>query len=177
MNKTAIDLASKKASWKQVNDIYKKYSRGQDMGELSMREITGLLWNHSYAMVASMEARGVSFPRFEGSELSDLIAYLYFRGYLGEQGDPKRGSAVFEAKGCAGCHKTAVGGAPDLSTLLKRTDRADLASAMWNHAPQMHRLMAEKGPFWPKFEPGEMRNLVAYLRSLVRPAAGTRNDP
>ncbi len=140
-------------------------------------EITGLLWNHSYAMVASMEARGVSFPRFEGSELSDLIAYLYFRGYLGEQGDPKRGSAVFEAKGCAGCHKTAVGGAPDLSTLLKRTDRADLASAMWNHAPQMHRLMAEKGPFWPKFEPGEMRNLVAYLRSLVRPAAGTRNDP
>jgi len=41
---TAIDLASKKASWKQVNDIYKKYSRGQDMGELAMREITGLLW-------------------------------------------------------------------------------------------------------------------------------------
>jgi len=41
---TAIDLASRKPSWKQVNDIYKKYSRGQDMGELSMREITGLLW-------------------------------------------------------------------------------------------------------------------------------------
>jgi branched-chain amino acid transport system substrate-binding protein len=41
---TAIDLASKKPAWKQVNEIYKKYSRGQDMGELSMREITGLLW-------------------------------------------------------------------------------------------------------------------------------------
>jgi len=41
---TAIDLASKKASWKKVNDIYKKYSRGQDMGELAMREITGMLW-------------------------------------------------------------------------------------------------------------------------------------
>lgn len=41
---TAIDLASKKPSWKKVNDIYKKYSRGQDMGELAMREITGLLW-------------------------------------------------------------------------------------------------------------------------------------
>ena len=27
-----------------MNDIYKKYSRGQDMGELAMREITGLLW-------------------------------------------------------------------------------------------------------------------------------------
>jgi len=41
---TAIDLASKKAAWKKVNEIYKKYSRGQDMGELAMREITGLLW-------------------------------------------------------------------------------------------------------------------------------------
>ena len=41
---TAIDLASKKPSWRKVNEIYKKYSRGQDMGELAMREITGLLW-------------------------------------------------------------------------------------------------------------------------------------
>ena len=41
---TAIDLASQKPSWKKVNEIYKKYSRGQNMGELAMREITGLLW-------------------------------------------------------------------------------------------------------------------------------------
>jgi branched-chain amino acid transport system substrate-binding protein len=41
---TAIDLASQKPAWKKVNEIYKKYSRGQSMGELAMREITGLLW-------------------------------------------------------------------------------------------------------------------------------------
>jgi len=41
---TAIDLASQKPAWKKVNEIYKKYSRGQAMGELAMREITGLLW-------------------------------------------------------------------------------------------------------------------------------------
>ena len=34
----------KPSSWKKVNEIYKKYSRGQNMGELAMREITGLLW-------------------------------------------------------------------------------------------------------------------------------------
>lgn len=139
-------------------------------------EISGLLWNHSYAMGAAMEARGVAFPRFAGSELSDLIAHLYFRGYLGEEGDPKRGSAVFVEKGCAACHKAGVSGAPDLSALLQRTDRWDMASAMWNHAPQMHRLMAQKGPFWPKFEPGEMRNLIAYLRSLARSAGNTKSD-
>lgn len=41
---TAIDLASNKPSWKKVNAIYKQYSHGQEMGELAMREITGLLW-------------------------------------------------------------------------------------------------------------------------------------
>lgn len=41
---TAIDLVSDRPSWKKVNEIYKKYSHGQSMGELSMREITGLLW-------------------------------------------------------------------------------------------------------------------------------------
>ena len=41
---TAIDLASQKPAWKKVNEIYKKYSRGQNMGELAMREVTGLLW-------------------------------------------------------------------------------------------------------------------------------------
>jgi branched-chain amino acid transport system substrate-binding protein len=41
---TAIDLVHGRPSWKKVNEIYKKYSHGQNMGELSMREITGLLW-------------------------------------------------------------------------------------------------------------------------------------
>jgi branched-chain amino acid transport system substrate-binding protein len=41
---TAIDLASQKPAWKKVNEIYRKYSRGQNMGELAMREITGMLW-------------------------------------------------------------------------------------------------------------------------------------
>ena len=41
---TAIDLVQRRPSWKKVNEIYKKYSRGQNMGELAMREITGLLW-------------------------------------------------------------------------------------------------------------------------------------
>jgi len=41
---TAIDLAQDRPAWKKVNEIYKKYSRGQNMGELAMREITGLLW-------------------------------------------------------------------------------------------------------------------------------------
>jgi cytochrome c2 len=132
-------------------------------------EITGLLWNHSYAMEGEMAARGVPFPRFANNELSDLVAYLYFLGYVGEEGDPARGAAVFNQKGCAACHQAGSTSAPDLAEVLQRTDRAGLASAMWNHAPQMHRIMAERASFWPKFEPGEMRDLASYLRHLARP--------
>lgn len=139
--------------------------------------ISGLLWNHSYAMGALMATRGVAFPRFRENELADLVAYLYFRGYLGREGNAGDGAAVFKAKGCSGCHGADVAGAPDLALALKPTDRAGLAAAMWNHAPQMHRLMAEKAPFWPKFEPGEMRDLIAYLRrETARPNAASGSD-
>lgn len=128
-------------------------------------EISGLLWNHSYAMSSLMSDRGIPFPRFREAELSDLIAHLYFLGYAGKEGDPKAGSRVFTSKGCGECHLGNVEGVPDLTTEMERTDNVALAAAMWNHAPEMHRLMASAFPFWPKFEPGEMRDLVAYLRS------------
>lgn len=134
----------------------------------TVSEITGLLWNHSYAMGAQMAAQGVAFPRFANTEMPDLIAYVYFLGYVGDDGDPKRGASVFSSKGCAGCHGDDASGAQDLARSLRRFDRAGLASAMWNHAPQMHRTMAQRGAFWPKFEPGEMGNLAAYLRTLAR---------
>jgi mono/diheme cytochrome c family protein len=128
-------------------------------------------------MGTMMTARGVPFPRFSGSELSDLIAHLYFRSFLGQQGDRARGASVFKAKGCAECHSPGQTGAPDLAAVLKQADRAGIASAMWNHAPQMRRLMAERAPFvWPRFEPGQMRDLVAYLQALVS-ARGIRIAP
>lgn len=130
-------------------------------------EITGLLWNHSYAMGARMGAQGMPFPQFSKTEMADLIAHLYFLGYAGEEGDPETGETVFRRKGCAACHKDG-GGGPNLADLATRTDRAGLASAMWNHAPEMHRTMAERAAFWPKFEPGEMGHLAAYLETLAR---------
>jgi branched-chain amino acid transport system substrate-binding protein len=41
---TSTDLAAKNPSWRKVNEIYKTYSNGQNMGELAMREFTGVIW-------------------------------------------------------------------------------------------------------------------------------------
>jgi hypothetical protein len=40
---------------------------------------------------------------------------------------------------------------------------------MWNHAPEMHALMAERAVAWPRFDLGEMEHLAAYLRSIAKP--------
>ncbi|RMG44583.1 MAG: hypothetical protein D6718_09665 [Acidobacteria bacterium] len=133
----------------------------------SVSEIAGVLWNHSYAMRDRMRESGIPFPRFSGNEMADVISYVYFKGFLGQHGDPKRGGRVFRDRGCAGCHtgEDAIG--PDLGR-APVDDPVALASAMWNHAPEMHELMGQQGVPWPKFEEGEMEDLVSYLQALQR---------
>jgi cytochrome c2 len=41
--------------------------------------MTRALWNHGPDMLRSLETRGIAWPMFEGTEMSDLIAYLNSR--------------------------------------------------------------------------------------------------
>lgn len=41
---TDVEFDRKNPNWVKVNEIYKKYSHGQDMGEVAMREFTGMMW-------------------------------------------------------------------------------------------------------------------------------------
>jgi mono/diheme cytochrome c family protein len=59
--------------------------------------------------------------------------------------NPLKGRLVFEEKGCIECH--AIGGyggtaGPDLSREEYHGSTLDLASIIWNHAPQMNRKYA-----------------------------------
>ena len=133
--------------------------------DMTVSEISGMLWNHSYAMSDWMRKRAIPFPRFQGTEMADLIGYLYFLAFVGESGDPSRGASVFAEKGCGSCHRGEEATAPDLADSNAATDPMVLSAAMWNHAPEMHRLMAERSVAWPKFEAGDMADLVSYLRA------------
>jgi cytochrome c len=149
---------------------------GPDLGSstlnMTVSEIGGMLWNHSYAMSDLMRSRGIRFPRFEGREMADLISYLFFLGFVDEQGNPDRGSSLFEENGCSMCHG-AEGGGPELSGSKAVTDPVALCASMWNHSPEMHNLMADQAVAWPKFDPGDMADLAAYLR---RVAASTKSE-
>lgn len=148
---------------------------------LSVSEIAGVLWDHSFRMSAAMRARGFAFPHFQGSEMADVIAFLYYLRFNETGGDATEGGRVFAGKGCTNCHSTegrpATG--PDLSRADVVRTPLSLATAMWNHAPAMFDVAQSRQVEWPAFEGDEMRDLSAFLRRLydTRAAASGRSAP
>lgn len=137
--------------------------------QLRVSEIAGTLWNHSSRMAAAMRARGISFPRFQGKEMADVIAFLYYLRFYDTGGDARTGETVFEQKGCASCHPVEGGASigPDLSQSDAILAPIRLATAMWNHAPAMYTVIQFEQVDWPRFEGTEMRDLAVYLNTLT----------
>jgi cytochrome c2 len=136
---------------------------------LRVSEIAGTLWNHSSQMAAAMRARGIAFPRFQGGEMANIIAFLYYLRFYDAGGDAEAGRTVFNQKGCSNCHAPEGGRpiGPDLATSDAILAPLTLATAMWNHAPAMYTVIQLEQVDWPRFEGTEMRDLAVYLRDLA----------
>lgn len=136
---------------------------------LRVAQIAGQLWNHSSQMASAMQAGGMTFPRFRGTELADLIAFLYYLRFYETAGDLKVGEQLFSTKGCAACHPTGAESVtgPDLSQSEVLRTPLGLATAMWDHAPAMYAQIQSADVEWPRFEGDEMRDLSVYLRTLA----------
>ncbi len=125
---------------------------------LTVSEIAGRLWNHSALMWQAMRDRGVAFPAFAGSEMADLIAFLYYLRFYETEGDVEVGERLYVRKGCAACHgPDQASVAPDLADSEAILSPLGLATAMWEHAPDMFDLLEEEHREWPRFEGDEMR--------------------
>lgn len=83
--------------------------------------------------------------------------------------DPLAGSRVFGSKGCAQCHAiNGVGGkiAADLGRIAKPRSFYDLASAMWNHLPEMAAQMRKLKKPAPQLSARETGDLIAFLATV-----------
>jgi mono/diheme cytochrome c family protein len=130
------------------------------------------LWNHGPVMVPAIRRMGLDVPRFEGSEIIDLFAYLRSRGQrqttreFRSSGDPDQGKRLFAMKGCARCHgvfgKT-PGIGPDLGRTELRGSVTQLAGRMWNHWSEMSEAMGAMGMAPPTFKRDELADVFAYL--------------
>ncbi|MFQ6616806.1 MAG: c-type cytochrome [Fidelibacterota bacterium] len=132
----------------------------------SVTAIAGSMWNHGNTMWKAMQEEDIGWPTFEGSEMADLIAYLYFIDYRGSPGDPGMGSGVFREKACATCHATGELGPAPAEWSPGETSPTELVKTMWNHVPLMRELIVTSNIPWPELTADELRHLYAYLLHL-----------
>jgi cytochrome c2 len=130
----------------------------------SIASVAGMMANHSLALSAEFQRRGIPRIRFASQEMADVVAYLYFVNYANVRGTPARGAEVFVAK-CSTCHS--IGGGrrvgPDLGTVPGLDEPIGIVRAMWNHAPVMEQEHRKRGLVWPRFELTQAADLAAFL--------------
>ncbi|MDP2999861.1 MAG: cytochrome c [Bryobacterales bacterium] len=82
-------------------------------------------------------------------------------------GDPDHGRELFRSQNCVACHSFSGPGAsvgPDLARLVARGfTPAQLASAMWNHAPRMWAAMKRHGVARPELSEQQAADLFAFF--------------
>lgn len=134
-------------------------------------KIAGRMWNHAPKMWKKMEELGIQPPRFQGNEMADVIAYLYFLGFKSIPGELAQGEKLFHEKGCIQCH--AIDGetdskkvGPNLARTKGLNDIISISAAMWNHNIKMREEMKKQNIPFPRFSGEDLSNLLRYIRSL-----------
>ena len=116
------------------------------------------MWNHGARMREAFAARKLARPQITAQELADMLVYLQnlpeTRHLATNFAFPpsNSGEALFQSKGCSGCHT----GKLALEGLLRNQTLTDIAADMWNHQPSM-----KQPP--PALSQEEMRQIVGYI--------------
>ncbi len=131
--------------------------------------LAGLLWDHAPSMWEAMRKRGLPVPEVSGQDAADLFAYFYAVQFSDRHGNAGQGRRVFRARRCDSCHgltQPARQGIRPVAEWPALEDELDLASALWNRAPEMRSALdAAKLPY-PQLSATDLTDLVAYLKLL-----------
>ena len=119
--------------------------------------------------MAKMEKEKVSIPELSAKDMVSITAYLFSVRYFDPPGDKERGERVFTERKCSHCHT--VGGraketiGPDLSGLRGKVSPILLATALWNHGPDMFKRMKEENIRWERATTQEVVDIMEYLNN------------
>jgi len=116
------------------------------------------MWNHGAAMRVAFAKQKIAWGDLTAQDLTDILVYLQnlpetkslAHNFLFPPSDA--GPALFQSKGCAGCHV----GKLALETRLRNQTLTDIAVDMWNHQPSM------KNPP-PQLSQEEMRQITGFI--------------
>jgi cytochrome c2 len=133
---------------------------------------TSSLWNHAGSMLELMERSKTAWPLFTEQEMVDLLLYLRTSVELERPiheliaSDATSGRAVFVDRGCVDCHtlgESASGKVNLENTARDARSMSGLASAMWNHIPQMYGKKAESNGHLDSLTPSQVASLASYF--------------
>jgi mono/diheme cytochrome c family protein len=116
------------------------------------------MWNHGAKMREAFAQKKLAWTALTAQELTDILVYLQnlpetkalAQNFQFPPSDS--GAALFQSKGCAGCHT----GSLALETRLRNQTLTQIVVDMWNHQPSM------KNPP-PALSQEEMRQILAYI--------------
>jgi cytochrome c2 len=132
---------------------------------LSTSQFASVLWNHAISMLKRMRESGLALPALEGSEMTDLVAFLASLRYVEPSGSRFVGEKVFSERGCARCHGAKGEGtrwAPPLHPTEAFTS-VSFATVLWRHGPRMQDRAEETGVGWPMLKPTDIGDLISFL--------------
>lgn len=118
------------------------------------------MWNHGAKMRQAYADRKLRWTPLTAQELTDMLVYLQNlpenRALVTAFQFPpsESGAALFQSKGCAGCHT----GRLALDERLRNLSLTGIAVAMWNHQGSM-----KQPP--PNLSQEEMRQILGYIWS------------
>jgi len=145
---------------------------GPDLGKMfhehNVFQMAARFWNHSPAMLKTLQEMKREWPKFQEGDLAHIIAYLHSPEVIG---NPDSGKRVFAEKGCATCHAVKGEGGkigPDLVAGPHPHTQLDFVAAMWNHFPHMIPMMEAMKIQKIEFKQEEMADLLAYLVQAAR---------
>lgn len=130
-------------------------------------EIVRGLWNHIPDMRRHVTARALRWPVMRPEEMEALLVFLGRTPGPERPADPDRGRLLVMERGCLHCHGLAGSGgrtASDLAAVRRSGELAELAAALWNTAPAMGDALEQRGLPFPVLQPGEMADLLGFLK-------------
>jgi mono/diheme cytochrome c family protein len=149
---------------------------GPDLAKASrprtFQDLAAAMWNHLPHMTARMQQMGIPRVKLDAHQAADLVAYLYSLHYFDPPGRADAGKRLFTEKKCIACHQVDGRGGtvgPSMDAFKQFASPLYVASAMWNHGPQMAEAMKAQGIERPTLIGAEIRDLIAFLSPATTP--------
>ncbi len=137
---------------------------GKTVFQSNVTKLTTQIWNHVGRMRQLYNQEKLQWPNFTGTEMNDMIVFLYSLNYLDKPGDAAMGEKIFAQKKCIGCDFKTKDDKEKFLGAMNAIHATRFGAELWNHTSAMEAAMVTQGVPWPEMTGAQLRDVLAYLQ-------------